>query len=287
MGTDIGGEQYASSFNDSERIRELYQKNGFVLIRNALDRVPLDVLVSTIDTLLEAKLEQLGSVSVTGDLDGKIEQLARFGEKKVESLLRASRESLAFHELVLFPGLQTLISMVSDLKMPQIISETCMLRIDRQEASSRDFAWHYDAAYTAQPPQAVTCWAPLMPIDSEMGALRVIPGSHKQLHEVRFHKDLAAKKLSGPKRVELVNENLVELENRAIDICPVKLGDVILLHGWTLHRSGINRSKRARWVFNSRYSDLLDETILSKDWKVSRVGEPWVFQEYHPEMVKD
>jgi hypothetical protein len=64
-------------------------------------------------------------------------------------------------------------------------------------------------------------------------------------------------------------------------------GDVVLLHGWTLHRSGRNISPRARWVFNPRYSDLLDERVVANDWRVSRVGEPWVFAEYHPDLVKD
>lgn len=280
-------DRYTATIAQAEKIGELYRQNGFVLIRNAMDKTALSELVAAIAALADAKLEQLGSIAVDGDLDARLTQLATFGDGKVEMLLRASRETWAFHKLVLSPALQQLIAMVTELKMPQIISETCMLRIDRRAASSRDFAWHYDAAYTAQPRQAITCWVPLVPIDAEMGPLRVIPGSHKDTHAVRFHRESAATRLAGPKRIELADADVADLEGRAIDIYPLNPGDVILLHGWTLHRSGINTSPRARWVFNPRYSDLLDERVVANDWRVSRAGEPWVFAEYHPELVKE
>jgi ectoine hydroxylase-related dioxygenase (phytanoyl-CoA dioxygenase family) len=120
-----------------------------------------------------------------------------------------------------------------------------------------------------------------------MGPLRVIPGSHKDLHVVRFHRESGSVRLAGPKRIELADVDVAELESKAIDIFPMQPGDVILLHGWTLHRSGMNTSPRARWVFNPRFSDLLDERVVANDWRVSRAGEPWVFAEYHPELVKE
>ena len=280
-------DSYSAEIAQPQRIKSLFQDNGFVLIRNAISIQPLDDLVAAIGKLLAARLQQLGIKScLEDDLDGNLAQLARFGDDKVEMLLRASRETLAFHKLVLFPALQALSGLVTELKMTQIIFENCMLRIDRSTTSSRDFAWHYDAAYTAQPPQAITCWIPLTPIDDRIGPLRVIPVSHKNEHAVRFHSELASVKLAGPKRIELADIDIAELESKAIDIYPMQPSDVILLHGWTLHRSGMNTSQRARWVFNPRYSDLLDERVVANNWRVSRAGEPWVFAEYHPELVK-
>lgn len=279
--------QYEADADALEKVRALYQANGFVLVRNAIDTRPLNALVASTTRLMAARLRASGQEPATMELDALLEQLARLGEDKVNALLRAAREALEFHRLVLAEDLLQLVSVVSHLEQPQVISETCMLRIDRNLPSSRDFDWHYDAAYTAQPAQALTCWVPLVPIDANMGPLRVIPGSHREPHCVRFIKEAADKKLAGPKRIELADRDLTALEARAVDVWPMQPGDIILLHGWTLHRSGVNQSTKARWVFNPRYSDLLDSAIVTNDWRVSRAGDPWVFSEYHPELVAE
>ncbi|OLF18505.1 phytanoyl-CoA dioxygenase family protein [Actinophytocola xanthii] len=100
--------------------------------------------------------------------------------------------------------------------------------------------WHQDAM--TQIPQSdgttmVTCWIPLMDVDTEHGCLLVVPRAHQEERLLPWPMD------QGTVR---------ELEAKAVPV-PVAKGDLVLLHKRTPHGSTVNRSDRLRWSFDFRY----------------------------------
>lgn len=264
----------------------LYETEGIAIVRGALEVK----LVSNVErTLMELMAHRAQSVTVAlprpADLDESLNVLREKLPDVERELMLAIRESPAFRELILSDALLKLVDAVSPSAARHFSMDFCMMRIDTRDSEERRFDWHFDTAYTALPASAATCWIPLTPVEVEMGCMRVLPGSHRQPRKVRFKTDLGQKRFSAPKRIELAQVDIDDIEKRSVELPPLGPGDVVFLHGWLLHRSGHNSTSKARWICNPRFCDLLDEEFVRSGWRASRSGTPWVFQEQHPELV--
>jgi len=148
-----------------------------------------------------------------------------------------------------------------------------------------DFLSGITMPYTAMADSAVTCWLPMTAISHDMGPLKIIPGSHREVWKVRFRRDLAGQSFAGPKRIEMANPDIENFERRSIEVTPMQPGDTLLFHGRLLDCSGDNQSARYRWICNPRFGDLTDPKLVKQSWTVSRSRNPFAFGDYHPEQV--
>jgi hypothetical protein len=102
-------------------------------------------------------------------------------------------------------------------------------------------AWHQDEAYDkpGDSKQRLSFWLPLQDVSPDAGCLQYIPGSHKQ--ELVPHHSLAV----GSKALTAKDVNL----EQAV-ACPVKVGDLIIHSGRTLHYAGgnITPTNRLAWI---------------------------------------
>jgi ectoine hydroxylase-related dioxygenase (phytanoyl-CoA dioxygenase family) len=272
--------------DSSQELRQLYEAQGVVIVPAGLNVDLLMAVKETLIQLIEHRVRFMGgSIPRHADLDEAF-RIARDSLPTIDrELMLAVRESPEFRDLIFSQELLRLVDAVSPSKARHFSMDFCMMRIDTKDSEERRFDWHFDTAYTALPPSAVTCWIPLTRVDQDMGCVHVIPGSHRRPNKVRFRSDLGATRFSGPKRIELVGAEVEELERHSVELPPLGPGDVALFHGWLLHRSGHNITARARWVCNPRFCDLWDREFVESGWKASRSGTPWVFQEQHPELV--
>lgn len=132
---------------------------------------------------------------------------------------------------------------------PNIKAATSQLTF-KMRGNTKSFAWHQDNGYgELQPYNTISSLTALEDVDEENGCLRIIPGSHKQgqidvSHVIKQHKE--GKSVS----IELEVD-----ESKAIPI-PMKAGESIFFHCWTLHQSQGNFSKdRDRRILFMRYAD--------------------------------
>jgi ectoine hydroxylase-related dioxygenase (phytanoyl-CoA dioxygenase family) len=134
---------------------------------------------------------------------------------------------------------------------------------------------------------AVTIWAPLTPINREMGYLKLVPGSHTHLLPVELNEHGTVANFTQHKRLRIWNEEsqVADFERQAIDADSVEPGDVLFFHSHLLHRSGQNNSDRARWVFNSRLGDIADAEVVGRRWRCARFRDLWPVKDIHPEKV--
>ncbi len=108
-----------------------------------------------------------------------------------------------------------------------------------------DLPWHQDGGsswYVDRDP-LVTVWTALDPATSGNGCVQVAPGSH-QLG------------ILSEKGHTITDEQEQEFcpEDRIVDLT-MKPGEVVILHNWLLHRSGLNRVDIPRRAFSVCYID--------------------------------
>jgi hypothetical protein len=108
---------------------------------------------------------------------------------------------------------------------------------------------------------AVIVWLPLVRIDRALGALEVIPGSHKW----------------GLLEAEMVDGygNLKE----PIDASPalpveVEQGDALFFSSFLVHQSGINSTEELRWSCHFRYNNLREPTFIERGFPHPYIYRP-------------
>ncbi|GAA5220181.1 phytanoyl-CoA dioxygenase family protein [Membranihabitans marinus] len=132
---------------------------------------------------------------------------------------------------------------------PNIKAATSQLTF-KMRGNTKSFAWHQDNGYgELDPYNTISSLTALEDVDEENGCLRIIPGSHKQGQidvSQLFKKD---------RKEQTVTIDLEVDESEAIPI-PMKAGETIFFHCWTLHQSRGNFSKsRDRRILFMRYAD--------------------------------
>jgi hypothetical protein len=134
-----------------------------------------------------------------------------------------------------------------------------------------DLGWHQDRWTFLKPDPLVTVWTALAPATRANGCLEVIRGSHafvvNPMHENGGLEDRHIAAHCKP-------ENAIHLE--------LGEGEVLLLHNWLLHRSGINTTDRPRRGFSACYMDGRTEDARppeQRDSVVEQVRYPMIFGE--------
>ncbi len=108
--------------------------------------------------------------------------------------------------------------------------------------------WHQDRWTNLDRDPLVTIWTALDDATADKGCLDVIPGSHKQGVRNRDHPSA----FLSASQVTLADDEPHEL-------LEVEAGEVLLLHNWLLHRSGVNHQGAARGAFSVCYMDARTE----------------------------
>ncbi|MDE0975723.1 MAG: phytanoyl-CoA dioxygenase family protein [Arenicellales bacterium] len=132
-----------------------------------------------------------------------------------------------------------IVDAVSDLIGPDILLYGCVLFF--KEPRSEGFvSWHQDGTYMGLEPHTfVTPWLALTPSNSELGCVKVIPGSHKGdilKHHDSFGKDNI---LTRGQAIEDIDESA------AVDLV-LRPGQISLHHARTVHGSMPNRGDQRR-----------------------------------------
>jgi phytanoyl-CoA hydroxylase len=111
-------------------------------------------------------------------------------------------------------------------------------------------SWHQDRWPRLDRDPEVTIYTSLDPATIENGCLRILLGSHRTL----LNPESKAGYLGPELEKTLTEETMEYLELEA--------GEVVLLHNWLAHSSGINESSQSRRAFSVCYQDAstIDET---------------------------
>jgi phytanoyl-CoA hydroxylase len=112
---------------------------------------------------------------------------------------------------------------------------------------------------------SMVVWLPLVDIDRSVGALEIIPGSHKRgLLEADLEDGyglISREEMAGIDESELVS---IEVER----------GDALFFSTFLLHQSGTNVGERIRWSCHFRYNNLAEASFVERGFPHPYIYRP-------------
>lgn len=141
-----------------------------------------------------------------------------------------------------------LVRIAAQLIGPNIKGVTSQLTF-KMRGNTKPFGWHQDNGYgELDPYNTLTTLTALDDADETNGCLWLIPGSHREGQiDVRDQYNVEKKAAGASLDVQAD-------ESRAIPM-PMRAGESLIFHCWTLHKSDGNFSDRDRRILFLRYAD--------------------------------
>lgn len=271
---------------EAERLRRAFEAFGVVVIKKLLAKDKLDEQRAAVNRLLAIRLQRLGHSLVSDDIDDNLNALVELDQRHAMDIIRAIKDSPFFYAILADSKLHEISKACLNCETLLSIHDIAQFRIDPPNHDERNFEWHQDFQYNVMSMNSATIWYPLKRVSEEMGPLVVVPGSHRTIVPVEMNFE-GHKPGSGLMHTVLrfqVDE--VEAERKAVVLCPVEEGDVVVFHSLMLHRSSANRSNRSRWTVNPRFGDAADPAFADRGWLAVRDRTQRAFADYYPQYVK-
>lgn len=231
---------------------EHFDTEGYVTLEpeQVLDPESLQALLQRIDDIMLGKAEvdysrlMMQLDSVTGKYEDIGDQTmghkgATLGYRKIQNL---EHDDL-FWEYVKLPIFEEACRRVYG---DGPISAFRIMFFNKPAGKGTHLPWHQDRWHHLDRDPLLTVYTALDPSSLVNGCVQVIPKSHTKgvINRAHHSSFLTAEQV----REHCLEDEIVNLE--------LKAGQVVLLHNWTLHRSGVNNSKdMARRAFSVNYMD--------------------------------
>ncbi len=225
-----------------DQIRQ-FREDGYVIARGVLDAAGVAALTGELDAWIEESRAQTANYGET--MDGKARFDLEAGHTAEQPRLRRVANpvdiSAAYRE-ALFDG--PIPDRVAELIGPDVKFHHCKLNIKLPGMVTR-VEYHQDHAYDPHTNSDMLAMLLLLDdMNQANGCLRVVPGSHRERYS--HYRD--------GKFVGAIDPALDgDFEARSVPI-EGQRGDACLLHTWTVHGGGPNRSDRPRRLLLCDYA---------------------------------
>lgn len=247
---------------------EEYRENGFILIKNFFNKKEVEKIWFEAKSVFALQMERLG-IFFLKDIENNeaFEQsMFKFFQMDFEAFANCGKQ------------VQHLISLHKLCLHNSVIEKLKMLKLDFPNISTRPVMYFNHPAlaketvyHTVFPHQdwrsmqgsldSMVLWLPLVDIDQSMGALEVIPKSHKW--------GLLTKSVEyGFGKVDLSPE-----EMKLFIPVEVERGDALFFSSFLIHQSGNNITDKIRWSAHFRYNNLLENTFGQR-----KFAHPYIYK---------
>ncbi|MBQ4849018.1 phytanoyl-CoA dioxygenase family protein [Pseudoalteromonas sp. MMG012] len=264
---------------------EAYEVSSIVVVKNVIPERFILGAQNRLFNFFESVLSKRNIFIKDNDTLDVVHQMAQqaMGEEDARYLLTIGKDLPVFKQIISCDPVISTIESLLKTKNIQSVDDSNVLRIDRPQSDLTNLPWHQDYPYNMLSLNAITAWIPIMPVDERMGRMRVISPKRELMpieysHKIKqeFHNSRYIK-LKGLENLE------EEFEAASIEVQEVLPGDMVLFDSLVLHRSGVNTSKKSRWVATARYGSLDDVLVAKRNYFTARAKYPNIFKNYHPD----
>jgi phytanoyl-CoA hydroxylase len=211
------------------KIREDFERDGFVLIENFFDQQVMDEIDLHLTQYVQTVVPHLPPNRVFRE-SGKT--------GAIKSMNGMNEESEFFHKFKEHSQLKRLVAYVFDTEPDDIVSETLQF-FGKSAFEGSTTPWHQDNGFQHyEPPESLMIWLALADVDQEMGCVRFARGSH-QLGVVPH---IPSGVIGFSQTVKTPPDPKRYPEVKAV----LRRGGISLHHCNTFHRSGANETNRPR-----------------------------------------
>lgn len=237
-------------FSLDDDFRDFYRREGYVVLTDLYTAEDLTLAREAIFALFARRLADVNDESLAEE--PLLERHYNDEAGRWRECARRMWDLLPIYRLAATGNIEPALQKVG-LATP-IISTRPEVRTDMPEDAGYMQPWHQDWRYGQGSVNAVTIWTPLRDVTVENGTIDVMPGTHMLGY-------LETTELSNPRRFSIVDPRIDNLPYQPAELA---LGESILFSQMLVHRSGFNRSGRARVTVQTRFSDAADPAFMER-----------------------
>lgn len=250
----------------SEQRASTYRQRGFLHFRGLFGRKEVETLrrdaMRVFDYQIEARETREQASPSERDWEESLfrffrDDVARFANcgKQIQHLISLHRLSLDPRILDVLRGL--------GVAFPNICTRP-VLFFNSRHLATKEVYWrvfaHQDWRSMQGSLNSIVVWIPLHDIDRRLGALEVVPESHRL----------------GLLATEVVErfgkvDGFVDADFQSIE---AEQGDMLVFSSFLVHRSGTNTTDSIRWSCHFRYNDLAESSFIERGYPHAYIYHP-------------
>jgi hypothetical protein len=249
-------------------IRKQFNEEGFVLLRNFLDKEVVNNIYTEARKIFAVQIKRVTGKSVDiDDRDAFENAMFEFFEKDFSGFVSTGKtvqHSFSLHRLGVDPQIAGILNEIG-VTNPSIGARPAMQFNSRFLSKDGSKHWKLDAHQDWRTGQgsldSTVIWFPMVDAGVDIGALQVIPGSHKI--------GLLESSTSGYQGG--ITANLNESEFIQTEF---KVGDILVFSAFLIHQSGNNITNNIRWSVQLRYNNLDEPTFIERGYPMAYIYQP-------------
>lgn len=272
-----------------EEIAE-YRRDGFVMLRNFYELEseihPVQRAISKIIHLVRNANGLSGTKNVDPEhFDIDFLDLVATDRSLGSVVYDAVKQIPSFIRLVCSEGHEMVYKQLRGLEIVGVAGSGYGVRIDIPNEERFRADWHQEYPAQLRSLDGAVFWSPLVPVEESLGPVRICVGSHVDGLVPVFTEDSGNPEKIGP--YALVLSDREGVVSRYPSVAPtMEPGDLLIMDFLTIHASGFNVGRRARWSMQSRLFNYEDLKGRSIGWTGS-FAAGGDFRSVHPELVAD
>jgi len=248
-----------------------FRAEGYVLAKSFFDPAEVAAIHGEAKAVFAAQMRRHGLLP-DGEADEAAftEAMFRLFEVDFPAFTNCGKQAqhlISLHRLSLDERITEALAALG-LEFPNV-STRPVLYFNHPRLATKEVYWrlslHQDWRSMQGSLDSTVVWLPLVDIDRSLGALELIPGSHRgglveaDLEDGYGHISEAA-------QAEIDESSLVSVE--------VERGDALFFSTFLLHQSGTNVSDRIRWSCHFRYNNLAEPTFVRRGYPHPYIYRP-------------
>lgn len=237
-------------FDVADDYRDFYQREGYVVIRDAFDAAELEAARAELFEMFERRLAVVNDRGLKG-----LDLLAHYytaDRPKWQQCARRMYDLLSIYRLAAKPQVLEIVRKLG-LERP-MISTRPEVRTDMPGDVQYTQPWHQDWRYGQGSLNSVTFWVPLHDVNVANGTVDVMPGTHVLGY-------LECEELLKPRRFAIPDASMPASPSfPAI----MKQGEALIFSQMLVHRSGFNSSGRPRLTTQIRFVDYAEPRFVAQ-----------------------
>lgn len=276
----------------NENDREFFNQNGYIVIDKVFRKKDINKFKLALDYLIEQTLHRVRPYDKEFFFDICLKELVNINPLYISYIQRVMSRTPEFLRLSSNENIAILIKYLLGISSnsPLYITSNGVVftspKAIKNNLTNFEIDWHLDTFYTIPKSRFIQIWAPLYhDADSKIGTLTLCPGSNKI--EPCLVKQKYDPSLPYNNQYYVDPLEIMKYKPTSID---VKLGQLLIFDGRTIHSSGINLSKHFRCTLLGLYHDTrLDEfNPLTIHYKYEKLTpEEYFYQTYNDTNAKN
>jgi phytanoyl-CoA hydroxylase len=234
-----------------------YKESGYVLLKKFLDPSDVDRVRADAKEIFISQMRRLELIAAGDISEDQFEQgMFDLFEADLQAFVNCGKHAqhlISLHRLSLDERIVKLLKELG-LEFPNVSTRPVMY-FNSSRLAKKEVYWrlsvHQDWRSIQGSLDSIVVWVPLVDIDTALGALEVIPGSHKLGL-------LAADMADGYGHIH------EPFEASAFVPVEVRKGDALFFSTFLVHQSGTNVTDSIRWSCHFRYNNLSEKTFMER-----------------------